>query len=88
MITKVYEVTCDYCGWAINHYMGNKPTADELKRDGFVVMGGMVFCSEQCRNDWRNQRRRPPSSSAATALVGGGGGCGGLAVGAAPLGRP
>ena len=53
MIEKWYEVTCDYCGWALNHYVGNKPTKKELENDGFIVYKGMDFCSERCLNDWK-----------------------------------
>lgn len=43
MINKWYEVTCDYCGYVVNHYIGNKPTKKELEHDGFIVKGDKVF---------------------------------------------
>lgn len=56
MIEKWYEVTCDYCGFAINHYVGNKPGKKELENDGFIVYKGLVFCSKQCFNDWKAEQ--------------------------------
>jgi len=46
MITKVYEVTCDYCGTCLNHYIGKKPTMEELREDGFSTTATKVFCNE------------------------------------------
>lgn len=56
MITKVYEVTCDYCGTGLNHYMGKKPTMEELRNDGFVTTATKVFCNERCQGDWNHDR--------------------------------
>lgn len=60
MITKIYEVTCDYCGTCLNHYIGKKPTMIELRDDGFVVTATKVFCNERCWGDWNHdcQERR------------------------------
>lgn len=57
MIEKLYEVTCDYCGFAINQYAGNKPSKKELENDGFIVYKGLVFCSKQCFNDWKAEQK-------------------------------
>lgn len=54
MITKVYEVTCDYCGVGLNHYIGKKPTKKELENDGFVTTQSCVFCNERCKNNFKN----------------------------------
>lgn len=44
MILKWYEVTCDYCGAAINHYAG-KPTRGMLEADGAICTATKQFCS-------------------------------------------
>lgn len=54
MITKIYKVTCDYCGATLNHYIGRKPKKDELRNDGFVITATKVFCNERCINDWNH----------------------------------
>ena len=36
-ITKVYEVTCDKCGQAINHYIHYKPSLKQLRKDCGIV---------------------------------------------------
>lgn len=56
MVTRVYEVTCDYCGICLNRYIGKKPTMEELKVDGFVATATKVFCSERCQGDWNHDR--------------------------------
>lgn len=48
MITKWYEVTCDYCGNVLNHYIDIKPSDKELKDDGFYVKGHKHFCNINC----------------------------------------
>jgi hypothetical protein len=48
MITKWYEVTCDCCGVAINHYIEQKPTKQMLVDDGCVIRNGKIFCTKQC----------------------------------------
>lgn len=54
MITKLYEVSCDYCGVTLKHYIGRKPTMDELRNDGFAVTATKVFCDERCLGDWNH----------------------------------
>lgn len=39
----------------MNHYVGNKPSVNKLMKEGFIVMDGYVFCSEQCRDDWERE---------------------------------
>lgn len=51
-IIKCYEVTCDYCGTCINHYIGRKPTMQELRNDGFATTATKVFCDDRCRSDY------------------------------------
>ncbi len=55
MITKLYEVSCDYCGTCINHYIGNKPTNKELINDGFVVINDKCFCNKECSQNYKNK---------------------------------
>lgn len=51
MIEKVYEVSCDNCGTTINHYIGNRPTKDELKSHGVKFYKGKLFCCDECLED-------------------------------------
>lgn len=48
MLTKWWELTCDYCGATMNHYIGNKPSNDELIQDGFYVSGSKHYCNINC----------------------------------------
>ena len=57
MIEKWYEVTCDYCGAAVNHYPGVKPTRKELENDGLVVFKDKVFCDQECLDSWKRENR-------------------------------
>ena len=50
MITKWYEVTCDYCGSVLNHYIDIKPDNKELINDGFICRNGKHYCSCKCYN--------------------------------------
>lgn len=54
MIEKWYEVTCDYCGGVLNHYIGRKPSTKELRSDGFICTDSNQFCSEECFENWRH----------------------------------
>ena len=56
MIAKWYEVTCDYCGEVINHYIGRKPSIYELKADGAVCTATKQFCCSQCFKEWRREK--------------------------------
>ena len=54
MIQKWYEVTCDYCGAGINHYIGSRPTREMLEADGAVCTATKHFCSETCWGEWNH----------------------------------
>ena len=56
MITKWYEVTCDYCGNVLNHYIDIKSSDKELKDDGFYVKGHKHFCNITCYNNYINTK--------------------------------
>lgn len=43
MIMKWYEVTCDYCGRGINHYIARKPTKKQLEADGAICTATKIF---------------------------------------------
>lgn len=47
---KYYEVSCDSCGHALNHYGKLKPTPTDLRRDGIkvIINNGktLVYCDE------------------------------------------
>lgn len=50
-VIKCYEVCCDICGAAINHYVHYKPSIEQLKEDcGKVVIshGKLVTICENC----------------------------------------
>ena len=53
MITKWYEVTCDFCSSTIDYYILKRPTKQELSNDGVVVVGNKLFCCEKCYQDWK-----------------------------------
>lgn len=57
MIQKWYEVTCDYCGSGINHYIGSRPTRKMLEADGAVCTATKHFCSEMCWGEWNYDRQ-------------------------------
>ncbi len=50
MIQKWYEVSCDICGIALNHYIALKPTPTKLRHDGIkvIINNGKVhtYCEE------------------------------------------
>lgn len=62
MITRVYEVSCDTCNHAISHYVGGKPTQQDLKEDGVVVVktdeGVKHFCCTTCYQDYVISKRK------------------------------
>lgn len=57
MVQKWYEVTCDYCGRCLNHYIGKKPTKNELINDGFSCTSTKVFCDEACFAYWNHDKQ-------------------------------
>lgn len=54
MIQLVYEVYCDYCGRALNHYIGKRPTTLQLLHDGFTCTATKTFCNNACYGDWNH----------------------------------
>jgi len=48
MLTKWWELCCDFCGSAINHYMGNKLSYKELIDDGVYINGFKHYCNKEC----------------------------------------
>lgn len=54
MMTRIYEVTCDYCGRTINHYIGKKPSRELLRSDGAVTTSTKQFCCEGCMADYNH----------------------------------
>ena len=57
MIERWYEVTCDYCGSVINHYIDRKPTREEIEEDGGVTTGTKQFCCKECWGNWNHDRQ-------------------------------
>jgi len=57
MIQKWYEVTCDYCERVINHYIGRKPTREEIEHDGGITTATKQFCCKECYIDWSHDKR-------------------------------
>lgn len=54
MLQKWYELTCDYCGTCINHYIGRKPSREELTADGVITTSSKHFCSDICRGEFQH----------------------------------
>lgn len=54
MITKWYEVTCDYCGRGINHYVAKKPSRELMESDGAITTPTKQFCCEACMADYNH----------------------------------
>jgi hypothetical protein len=50
------ELTCDNCGYAINHYAG-RPSKEMLVEDGVIIVGNRHFCSEDCYDEWKNNKQ-------------------------------
>ncbi len=65
MIRKIYEVSCDLCGFGLNHYVGFKPTCTDLKKDGVkvIIYNGKIhtYCDECYNKIKRNDNRRSSS---------------------------
>lgn len=58
MIQKYYEVTCDYCGRALNHYISKRPSNELLRDDGFVTTATKHFCDIECWGNWNHDRQQ------------------------------
>ena len=56
MLQKWYELTCDCCGSAINHYIGSKPSREMLKQDGVIICGDKHFCSDECKDEYSGKK--------------------------------
>ena len=53
MIVRYFEVSCDYCGRGMIHYL-HKPTRKELEAEGFVCTATKQFCSDLCRGEYNH----------------------------------
>lgn len=58
MISKLYEVSCDYCGRTLNHYISKRPSNELLHIDGFVATSTKQFCNKECFCSWQHDRQR------------------------------
>lgn len=56
MIRKWYEITCDYCGGAMDH-LPFKPSDECLKKDGVIIKRGKHFCCDECYTSWEEERK-------------------------------
>ncbi len=54
MYKTIYQCCCDFCGQVITQTYGKKPTEEELKDIGAVVLGRRVFCDEECKQEWKH----------------------------------
>lgn len=55
MITKFYEITCDYCGSAIYHGLGSAKSTLQVAlnlKEPIIVYKGRHFCDEHCKEHW------------------------------------
>lgn len=57
MLEKWYELSCDYCGTCINHYIGRRPSREELEADGVYCTATKHFCCETCWSEWNHYRK-------------------------------
>ena len=59
MITRIYEITCDYCCAAIYHGLGSKHLAIQqmlnCKNPG-VLYKGRHFCDNECLENWKRSK--------------------------------
>lgn len=53
MIQKYYEVSCDYCGRSIYHFL-HKPSRKELEDMGCVTTPTKQFCSDICYAEYNH----------------------------------
>lgn len=57
MIKKWYEVSCDLCGYGLNHYASLKPTPTDLRKDGIKVKinnGKILTYCDKCFSKIKN----------------------------------
>lgn len=57
MIEKWYEVSCDYCGHVINHYINIRPPKEMLEEDGAICTATKQFCSNECFANWQHDKQ-------------------------------
>lgn len=51
MISRIYEIRCDYCGRLLG-YSRNRPTDEQIRKQlGVIAMGKHHFCHEGCAAD-------------------------------------
>lgn len=54
---KYWEVTCDGCGYAIQHIPHSLPrTPDEMKAWGILYKNGLHFCNKACYETYKERR--------------------------------
>lgn len=47
-VEKIYEFTCDYCGYAINHLPFIPKTKEAYNSWNIKYVGGKHFCDDYC----------------------------------------
>ena len=51
MISRIYEIRCDYCGRLLG-YSKDRPTNEQIREQlGAIVIGQRHFCQESCAAD-------------------------------------
>lgn len=59
MITRWYEIICDYCEAAIAHELGSVKNAEYmLEKRGGLKKGKHHFCDETCYQAWLANNRK------------------------------
>lgn len=48
MLTRYYELSCDYCSCAIYHFVKRKPTVSECIAVCDTYRNGKFYCSYSC----------------------------------------
>ncbi len=51
MKRRHFEISCDKCGIAINHYAKYSPSDKKLREDGILVKGKKHYCSDCIAKD-------------------------------------
>ena len=51
-VEKIYEFTCDYCGYAINHLTFIPKTKKEYKEVGIIYVNKRHFCNDICYKEY------------------------------------